>query len=286
MANPTSNFNWQMPTSTDLVTDLPADFEVFGQAVDTALMDLKGGTTDQVLAKNSNTDMDFKWVADAAGMTNPMTTTGDTIYSSSGSTPDRLGIGTAGQVLQVNSGATAPEWAVPTSAGLSFSLLNAGGTALTGATTITISAISGYDQYFVFVTGASSANASSNFGVQINADTSGYGYFGQSNTAGGSYSGGDFTNYQSTSTSAFNIVQMSGAANSVASFGVSIVGGKTTGMKMFTGTGGASAGASNSQIFRTALGYGDGGGTAISSISITSSSGNFDAGTVYIYGAA
>jgi hypothetical protein len=34
MANPTSNYNWQMPTSTDLVTDLPADFEVFGQAVD------------------------------------------------------------------------------------------------------------------------------------------------------------------------------------------------------------------------------------------------------------
>jgi hypothetical protein len=35
MTNPTSNFSWQMPTSTDLVTDLPADFEVFGQAVDT-----------------------------------------------------------------------------------------------------------------------------------------------------------------------------------------------------------------------------------------------------------
>lgn len=62
MSNPTSNFNWQMPTSTDLVTDLPADFEVFGQAVDTSLADLKGGTTDQFLTKNSNTDMDFTWV--------------------------------------------------------------------------------------------------------------------------------------------------------------------------------------------------------------------------------
>jgi hypothetical protein len=49
-----------------------------------------------------------------------MTTTGDTIYSSSGSTPARLGIGTAGQVLQVNSGATAPEWATPVS-GSTFS---------------------------------------------------------------------------------------------------------------------------------------------------------------------
>jgi hypothetical protein len=53
MSNPTSNFNWQMPTATDLVTDLPADFEVFGQAVDTSLADLKGGTTGQVLSKTS-----------------------------------------------------------------------------------------------------------------------------------------------------------------------------------------------------------------------------------------
>jgi len=50
MANPTSNFNWQMPTNTDLVKDLPADFEVFGQAVDTSLADLKGGTSGQILA--------------------------------------------------------------------------------------------------------------------------------------------------------------------------------------------------------------------------------------------
>jgi hypothetical protein len=63
MANPTSNFNWQMPTPTDLVTDLPADFEVFGQAVDSSMADLLGGTTGQVLSKNSNTDMDFTWIA-------------------------------------------------------------------------------------------------------------------------------------------------------------------------------------------------------------------------------
>jgi hypothetical protein len=50
-------------------------------------------------------------------MTNPMTTTADVIYSSSGSTPARLGIGTVGQILTVNSGATAPEWAaLPSSA--------------------------------------------------------------------------------------------------------------------------------------------------------------------------
>jgi hypothetical protein len=67
MANPTSNFGWQMPTPTDLVTDLPADFEVFGQAVDTSMADLKGGTSGQILAKNSNTDMDFVWIANDQG---------------------------------------------------------------------------------------------------------------------------------------------------------------------------------------------------------------------------
>lgn len=61
MSNPTTPFGWQMPTNTDLVTDLPADFEVFGQAVATSMADLLGGTTGQILAKNSNTDMDFVW---------------------------------------------------------------------------------------------------------------------------------------------------------------------------------------------------------------------------------
>jgi hypothetical protein len=56
-----------MPTNTDLVTDLPADFEVFGQAVDTSMADLLGGTTGQILAKNSNTNMDFVWVANDVG---------------------------------------------------------------------------------------------------------------------------------------------------------------------------------------------------------------------------
>ena len=53
---------------------------------------------------------------DTTGMTNPMTTTGDTIYSSSGSTPARLGIGTTGQVLTVAAGV--PSWAAPSSGAL------------------------------------------------------------------------------------------------------------------------------------------------------------------------
>jgi len=62
MANPTTNFGWVMPTTTDLVTDLPADFAVFGQGVDTSMQDLLGGTTGQVLSKTSGTNMDFTWI--------------------------------------------------------------------------------------------------------------------------------------------------------------------------------------------------------------------------------
>lgn len=75
MSNPTTPFNWQMPTNTDLVTDLPADFEVFGQAVATSMADLLGGTTGQILAKNSNTDMDFVWITNDIGDITAVTAT-------------------------------------------------------------------------------------------------------------------------------------------------------------------------------------------------------------------
>jgi hypothetical protein len=84
MANPTTNYSWVMPSATDLVTDLPADFDVFGQGVDTRLKALQPGTT-----------------------------LGDLVYSSAtANTSTRLGIGTAGQVLTVASGV--PSWATPT----------------------------------------------------------------------------------------------------------------------------------------------------------------------------
>lgn len=67
MTNPTTPFSWQMPTSSDLVTDLPADFEVFGQAVATSMADLLGGTSGQILSKASNTDMDFTWITNDVG---------------------------------------------------------------------------------------------------------------------------------------------------------------------------------------------------------------------------
>ena len=67
MTNPTTPFSWQMPTASDLVTDLPADFETFGQAVATSMADLLGGTTGQILAKATNADMDFTWITNDIG---------------------------------------------------------------------------------------------------------------------------------------------------------------------------------------------------------------------------
>jgi hypothetical protein len=106
MSNPTTPFSWQMPTATDLVTDLPADFEVFGQAVATSMADLLGGTTGQVLAKNSNTDMDFVWVAqdDSNAIQNTIVDAkGDLIAASAADTPARLAVGANGETLVADS---------------------------------------------------------------------------------------------------------------------------------------------------------------------------------------
>jgi hypothetical protein len=92
MANPTTNYGFVLPTSTDLVTDLPADFDVALQGVDTRLKALQPGTT-----------------------------LGDIAYSSAtANTNTRLGIGTTSQVLTVSGGV--PVWATPTvaPAGMTF----------------------------------------------------------------------------------------------------------------------------------------------------------------------
>jgi hypothetical protein len=62
MATTTPNFGWVVPTSTDLVKDGATAIETLGDSVDASMADLKGGTTGQVLSKNSNTDMDFTWI--------------------------------------------------------------------------------------------------------------------------------------------------------------------------------------------------------------------------------
>jgi hypothetical protein len=137
MATTTTNFGWDIPQSTDLVKDGATAIAALGQDIDTAFVDLKGGTTGQVLAKASGTDLDYTWTDATTGditgvtagtgisgggtsgtvtVTNSMATAidakGDLIAGTAADTFSRLAIGTDGQVLTADStAATGMKWA-------------------------------------------------------------------------------------------------------------------------------------------------------------------------------
>lgn len=67
MATTTTNFGWDIPQSTDLVKDGATAIAALGQDIDTAFVDLKGGTSGQVLTKNSGSDLDFVWATASSG---------------------------------------------------------------------------------------------------------------------------------------------------------------------------------------------------------------------------
>jgi hypothetical protein len=125
MATTTTNFGWDIPQSTDLVKDGATAIAALGQDIDTALIDLKGGTTGQVLAKASNTDLDYSWVTtdDTNAIQNAIVDAkGDLIAATAADTPARLAIGTNNQVLTADStAATGMKWATPAAAAATFS---------------------------------------------------------------------------------------------------------------------------------------------------------------------
>ena len=219
--------------------------------------------------------MDFVWSA-SSGMSNPMTTTGDTIYSSSGSTPARRAIGSTGQVLTVSGGV--PVWATPASPTANYTLLNAGGTALTGADTITVSGISGKNNLFIAITAASSANASAYFSLRFNSDSgSNYdqAFIYTLNSAGSAYEGEQRTDKA-------QLGRIGNSASDIMYAYANLSGANATGIKPYQFNS-YTSGATGNRSYATTGFYK--GTSTISSVSIISDTGNFDAGTIFVYGA-
>lgn len=206
MANPTTNYNWPMPTATDLVTDLPADFAAFGQPVDTTLKAL-----------------------------NPETTLGDISYrSSTANTNTRLGIGSSGQVLSVSGGV--PAWTTPAASGMTLITRQTA----SNVASLTIDSVftSTYKSYLVVVEHlyATGSTDDIGFALRYGSTTQATAYYGASGSLASS--GAGLVSTASNNSTFFSLT--SDSANTVSMFQFVITGvGQGSGVPYpgFSGTG-------------------------------------------------
>ena len=266
-----------MPTATDLVTDLPADFEVFGQAVATSMADLLGGTTGQVLSKTSNTDMDFTWVTtdDTNAIQNSIVDAkGDLIGATAADTPARLAVGTNGQVLTADSSAaTGLAWTTPTAGGLT--LLST--TTLSGAT-VTISSINQtYKSLRMVIYGVTNATGNGVFRIAPNANTTGSSYVSTDSVGGAFVSSVNRVTYLNLGTTAYTRTSANNAATVQIDNYTS-----ATNYKPINAYGYAEETGGSVMSFN--IGGAFVSNTAVTSLQFSNAGGNLSTGTVLLYG--
>ncbi len=165
----TTNFGWTTPADTDLVKDGAAAIRTLAGNIDTSLVDLKGGTTGQVLAKNSNTDLDYIWVAqdDSNAIQNAIIDAkGDLIVGTAADTPARLAVGgTNGHVLTVDSAeASGIKWAAVVAGGMTL----ISETVASGLSSLSFSSLGSYKQLVLIYSGIRHSGSGTAFGIRFN----------------------------------------------------------------------------------------------------------------------
>jgi hypothetical protein len=167
----TTNFGWETPDDTDLVKDGALAIRTLGSAIDTSLVDLKGGTTGQVLSKTSDTDMDFTWVTsdDANAIQNAIVDAkGDLITATAADTPARLAVGTNGQYLSADStSATGLKWITPTASASGLTLVTTGSFSGNNATSINDCFSSTYENYILLAETNPTVSGASDFSYRF-----------------------------------------------------------------------------------------------------------------------
>ena len=213
---------------------------------------------------------------------------GDLLVGTGAGTLVAQTVGANGTVLTADSTqADGVKWAVP-AAGKNFTLLNTGGTALTGASTITVSGITNADSIMVLVDQAAYSSGTSAFiSIRINGDTAAnYSVYGQTASYASTYSPTNYaTEYGLNSSVNIRLGRQSSDSSSKVSGYCLISGGNSSGVKVFNSVGNARPESGSAQMTYNVGGVYTSAST-ISSISVANQSGNFTGGTVYVYTSA
>ena len=219
-------------------------------------------------------------------VTNSMATAidakGDLVAGTGADAFSRLAVGTNNHVLTADSAeATGLKWAAPVSAAPTWTLLST--TATTSGASISITGLSGYNQFLIRFSGISSNSNADSYFLQFNTVTTGNKYvqMGENFNGAAAFS----TNFPaSTASAAGNSIDIAGAsqATNTLSGYLFLQGGNSANLKVGHFVIGANDSAANSLHRWKAFVYDD--TNVISSVQIGANFGNFDAGSIIIYG--